>query len=144
MILHPIISLGMPYPSPQLIGEPFKVTITAQDAANNTLDYRLPVTLSALIAGNAPGTNTILNSPSPEQSLTDGTEYVLGYSFTPSNKPEGDSCPALFRGQGFHLDRQRTASCFPECRQRAGHLGGHSFAGAPGASCWRHLPVHGA
>lgn len=71
-------------PSPQLIGEPFPVTITAQDGANNTLDYRLPVTLSALIAGNATGTNTILNSPSPEQSLTDGQELVLGYSFTPS------------------------------------------------------------
>jgi hypothetical protein len=71
-------------PSPQLIGEPFPVTIAAQDGANNPLDYRLPVTLSALIAGNATGTNTILNSPSPEQSLTDGYEYVLGYSFTPS------------------------------------------------------------
>ena len=70
-------------PSPQLIGEPFPVTITAQDGANNTLDYRLPVTLSALIAGNATGTNTILNSPSPEQSLRDGFEKVLGYSFTP-------------------------------------------------------------
>jgi Domain of unknown function (DUF4082) len=72
-------------PSPQLLGEPFPVTITAQDGANNPLDYRLPVTLSALIAGNAAGTNTILNSPSPEQSLTDGQEYVLGYSFTPTN-----------------------------------------------------------
>ena len=72
-------------PSPQLIGEPFPVTITAQDGANNTLDYRLPATLSALIAGDATGTNTILNSPSPEQSLTDGYEYVLGYSFTPTN-----------------------------------------------------------
>lgn len=70
--------------SPQLIGAPFQVTITAQDVANNTLDFRLPVTLSALVVGNAPGTNTILNSPSPEQSLNDGTEYVLGYSFTPS------------------------------------------------------------
>ena len=71
-------------PSPQLIGEPFPVTLTAQDGANNTLDYRLPATLSALIAGNATGTNTILNSPSPEQSSTDGQELVLGYSFTPS------------------------------------------------------------
>ena len=71
-------------PSPQMIGGPFPVTITAQDGANNPLDYRLPVTLSALIAGNASGMNTILNSPSPEQSLTDGQEFVLGYSFTPS------------------------------------------------------------
>jgi hypothetical protein len=71
-------------PSPQTIGEPFPVTITAQDGANNTLDYQLPVTLAALIPGNAPGTNTILNSPSPEQSLTDANERVVGYSFTPS------------------------------------------------------------
>lgn len=71
-------------PSPQLIGEPFHVTITAQDAANNTLDYRLPVTLSALAAGSATGTNSILNFPSPEQSTIDGYEYVLGYSFTPN------------------------------------------------------------
>jgi len=71
--------------SPQLIGEPFPVTITAQDSANNTLDYRLPVTLSALSAGNATGTNTILNSPSAEYSEFDpGSEYTLGYSFTPS------------------------------------------------------------
>ena len=69
--------------SPQLIGEPFPVTITAKDAANNTLDYRLPVTLSGLMPDNTSGTNTILNSPSPEQSSTDGYEYVFGYSFTP-------------------------------------------------------------
>lgn len=71
-------------PSPQLIGDLFPVTITAQDATNNTLNYRLPVTLSALSTGNAPGTNTILNSPIAEQSLVDGAEYVLGYSFTPN------------------------------------------------------------
>jgi hypothetical protein len=71
-------------PSPQLIGEPFPVTITAQDGASNTVDYQLPVTLSALIASNTPATNMILNSPNPEQSLTDGFEYVLGYSFTPN------------------------------------------------------------
>jgi lysophospholipase L1-like esterase len=71
-------------PSPQLIGEPFPVMITAQDAANNTMDYRLPVTLSAVSLGNAAGTNTILNSPTAEQSLLDGIEYVLGYSFTPN------------------------------------------------------------
>lgn len=70
--------------SPQLIGDLFPVTITAEDATNNTLDYRLPVTLSAVSAGNAPGTNTILNSPTAEQSQVDGNEYVLGYSFTPN------------------------------------------------------------
>ncbi|HTY87119.1 MAG TPA: DUF4082 domain-containing protein [Candidatus Acidoferrum sp.] len=71
-------------PSPQLIGEPFAVTITAKNAANNTVDYRLPVTLSGLAPDSTSGTNTILNSPSPEQSATDGYELVLGYSFTPS------------------------------------------------------------
>jgi hypothetical protein len=72
-------------PSPQLIGEPFPVTITAQDAANNTLDYRLPVTLSAQSAGKATGTNTLLNSPNGAYSELDaGYEYTLGYSFTPS------------------------------------------------------------
>jgi lysophospholipase L1-like esterase len=71
-------------PSPQLIGEPFSVTITALDASDNTMDYRLPVNLSAVVAGSAAGTNTILNSPTPQQSLTENVEYVLGYSFTPS------------------------------------------------------------
>ncbi|HLX68280.1 MAG TPA: DUF4082 domain-containing protein [Verrucomicrobiae bacterium] len=72
-------------PSPQLIGEPFGVTITAQDAANNILDYRLPATLSAMIPGNAPGTNTILGSPTAEESIPDDPdEYTFGYSFTPS------------------------------------------------------------
>jgi peptidoglycan-N-acetylglucosamine deacetylase len=70
-------------PSPQLIGEPFWVTLTAQDIANHTLDYPFPAALSALRVGNATGTNTILNSPSPAQSYTEDAEYVLGYSFTP-------------------------------------------------------------
>jgi hypothetical protein len=73
-----------PISSSQLIGEPFPVTIKAQDIASNTLDFRLPVTLSALIVGNATGTNTILNSPGLDQSLNDGSDYVLGYSFTPN------------------------------------------------------------
>lgn len=72
-------------PSPQWVGEPIPVTITAQDAAGNTLDYRLGVTLDAWSPGTAPGTNTILNSPVPNQSENDGpVEYVLGYAFTPS------------------------------------------------------------
>jgi hypothetical protein len=71
-------------PSPQFIGQPIHVTITALDASNNPLDFRLPVTLSALMAGGAAGTNTILNSPSAQYSADDATEYVLGYSFTPN------------------------------------------------------------
>jgi hypothetical protein len=69
--------------SPQTIGEPFPVTLTAQDGSSNIVDYRLPVALSALSIANA-GTNTLLNSPSPEQSANDNAEYVLGYSFTPN------------------------------------------------------------
>jgi len=70
-------------PSPQFIGQPIHVTITALDASNNPLDFRLPVTLSALMSGSAVGTNTILNSPGAQYSANDGTEYVLGYAFTP-------------------------------------------------------------
>jgi hypothetical protein len=71
-------------PSPQLIGEPFPVTVTAQDAANNPFDYRLPVSLSAWIPGNAAPTDSLLNSPPVDQSQNDGTENVYGYSFTPN------------------------------------------------------------
>jgi peptidoglycan/xylan/chitin deacetylase (PgdA/CDA1 family) len=70
-------------PSPELLGEPFRVTITAQDSSNSTLlNFLLPVAIRALAPTAAPATNTILGSPSPEQSLFDGAEYVLGYSFT--------------------------------------------------------------
>jgi hypothetical protein len=72
-------------PSPQLIGEPFNVTITALDASGNIVDYRLPVTLSAFIPGSSFGTNTLLNSPATDQSATDPPDYPdysLGYSFT--------------------------------------------------------------
>ena len=71
-------------PSPQFLGQPIPVTITAEDAASNILDFRLPATISALATGGAVGTNMILNSPSPQYSANDNTEYVLGYSFTPS------------------------------------------------------------
>jgi hypothetical protein len=72
-------------PSPQVIGEPFPVTITAKDGANNTVDYQVPVILSALVAGNDTGTNTIMGSPGVDQSYPDDPdEYVWGYSFTPS------------------------------------------------------------
>ena len=72
-------------PSPQWAGGPFHVTITAQDASNNVVDFRLPITLSALIPGSATGTNTLLNSPATDQSATDPPDYPdysLGYSFT--------------------------------------------------------------
>jgi len=72
-----------PVSSPQFIGAPFPVTITALDNASNTVDYRLPVALSALAPGNTVGTNSILNSPTTENTENDDTEYMTGYSFTP-------------------------------------------------------------
>ncbi len=72
-------------PSPQWVGGPIPVTITAQDASNNTVDFRLPVTLSAFTPGSSFGTNTLLNSPATDQSATDPSnypDYTLGYSFT--------------------------------------------------------------
>jgi hypothetical protein len=71
--------------SSQLIGEPFGTTLTAQDPAGHLQDYRLGVTIDAAAPGSSPGTNTVLNSPSPpDESFFDGNEYVLGYAFTPS------------------------------------------------------------
>ena len=72
-------------PSPQWVGGPFHVTITAQDASNNAVDFRLPVALSAFIPGSVVGTNTLLSSPAADQSATDPPDYpdyTLGYSFT--------------------------------------------------------------
>ena len=72
-------------PSPQWVGGPFHVTITAQDASNNAVDFRLPVTLSAFIPGSVVGTNTLLSSPAADQSATDPPDYpdyTLGYTFT--------------------------------------------------------------
>ena len=70
--------------SPQVAGEPFPVTITAQDSSNHTVNYQSSVTLSALMAGNAPGTNTMLNSPGPDQYFGDQSDWTAGNSFTPS------------------------------------------------------------
>ena len=72
-------------PSPQWVGGPIPVTITALDASNNVVDFRLPVTLSAFITRSVVGTNTLLNSPATDQSATDPSnypDYTLGYSFT--------------------------------------------------------------
>jgi hypothetical protein len=82
--------------SPQQVGQAIHVTITAEDAASNVVDFRLPVTLSALMAGSTMGTNTILNSPSPQYSANDGTEYVLGYAFTPSANLEVTAVRSYF------------------------------------------------
>lgn len=85
-----------PIPSPQYIGQPIHVTLTAQDAASNTLDFRLPVNVSAMMAGNGVGTNTILNSPTAQYSADDATEYVLGYAFTPSANLEVSAVRTYF------------------------------------------------
>lgn len=72
-------------PSPQVIGEPIAVTITAKDAANNTVPYEFAAALSALVSGGASATNTIMGSPELDQSYPgDPDEYVWGYSFTPN------------------------------------------------------------
>ncbi len=71
--------------SPQWVGRPIPVTVTALDASNNVVDYRLPVTLLAFIPGSSVGTNTLLNAPATDQSATDppdSPDYSLGYSFT--------------------------------------------------------------
>ena len=83
-------------PSPQYIGQPIPVTILAEDASSNPVDFRLPVTVSALMAGNGVGTNTILNSPNAQYSADDATEYVLGYSFTPSANLEVSAVRTYF------------------------------------------------
>jgi hypothetical protein len=74
-----------PIPSPQLIGQPFHVTITAQDVSNNVVDYRFPVALSAWSASRVAGANTLLNSPTPDVTFAGGGfDITLGYSFTPT------------------------------------------------------------
>jgi oligosaccharide reducing-end xylanase len=70
-------------PSPQFSGQPFPVTITSQDINNATVNYMLPVNISAWAPGTASATNTVLGPPVEPDSTTDGFEYVLGYSFTP-------------------------------------------------------------
>jgi hypothetical protein len=71
-------------PSPQIFGQPFNVTITAQDATNNQVNYMLPLNLSAWAPGTALATNTVLGPPVQPDSLIDGFEWTLAYSFTPS------------------------------------------------------------
>jgi len=70
-------------PSPQTAGQPFNVSITAYDTNNNQVDYLLPVNLSAWAPGTASATNTLLGSPSADESAYLDSEYVFGYSFTP-------------------------------------------------------------
>jgi hypothetical protein len=71
-------------PSPQIVGQPFNVTITAYDTNNNqVMNYMQPVNLNAWAPGTAPATNDLLSSPSGDPYSYSG-EYVLGYSFTPS------------------------------------------------------------
>ncbi|HTB79825.1 MAG TPA: putative Ig domain-containing protein [Opitutaceae bacterium] len=65
--------------SPQTVGTPFAVTITAQDSVNNTVTG---FTGTATLASAGP--QTILNSPTSTNSGNNGT-WTLGYSFTPSS-----------------------------------------------------------
>lgn len=68
--------------SPQWVGQPFAVTVTAQDELGRTVqNYPGPVTLSGWTGVNF-GTNTLLGSP--PASLTDVGNYTLAFAFTPS------------------------------------------------------------
>ena len=71
-------------PSPQFAGQPFTVTNNAFDTNNYQVNFMLPVTFNAWTPGTAPATNTVLGPPVQPDSLNDGNEYVLGYSFTPN------------------------------------------------------------
>jgi uncharacterized repeat protein (TIGR01451 family) len=68
--------------SPQAVGEPFAVTVTAQDYYNSTAtNFTGPVALSGSWP-RAVSTNTIL--PSPTYVYTSGGYYTYGYAFTPT------------------------------------------------------------
>ncbi len=70
-----------PIPSPQLLGQPFPVTITAQDYSNGTAsNFNGTVTLSGAAGGGI--TNSILGDLTHLSSAS-GT-WTLGYAFTPS------------------------------------------------------------
>ena len=67
-------------PSPQLVGEPFEVTIVARDELNRLMtEFTNPTALRGIDAGGAT-TNTILPGPGYESGASDPT---VGYSFTP-------------------------------------------------------------
>ncbi|HYT58909.1 MAG TPA: DUF4082 domain-containing protein, partial [Haliangiales bacterium] len=70
-----------PIPSPQLLGQPFPVTITAQDYSNGTAsNFNGTVTLSGAAGGGI--TNSILGDLTHLSSAF-GT-WTLGYAFTPN------------------------------------------------------------
>ncbi len=71
-------------PSPQLIGAPFAVTITAQDYFDYPVtNFTGSVTLSGEMGGGlTTATNTILGSPVPASSYSGN--WTLGYAFTPN------------------------------------------------------------
>jgi hypothetical protein len=68
--------------SPQWVGQPFGVSVTAQDELGRTVqNFPGPVTLSGWTGVNF-GTNTLLGSP--PASLTDIGNYTLAFAFTPN------------------------------------------------------------
>jgi uncharacterized repeat protein (TIGR01451 family) len=68
--------------SPQRVNLPFSVSITAQDAANNTVtNFNSIATLSAL-TGQIASTNTIIGSLSPTWYFTGS--YTVANAFTPN------------------------------------------------------------
>jgi len=70
-------------PSPQMTGQPFTVTNTADDPNGFQVNFMLPVNLSAWAPGAGPATNNLLGSPGAQEVDPGNNEATLGYSFTP-------------------------------------------------------------
>lgn len=68
--------------SPQVVGVPFAVTISAATPDGLATNFTGPVSLSGLIAGEGTN-NTLLGGVSQPESENSGT-FTLGYSFTPN------------------------------------------------------------
>jgi hypothetical protein len=82
--LGPLDHFGWSFvPSPQHQDISFPVTITAQDAGNNTVtDFTGTVGLSGF-SGSGVTTNTILDSPTHTSYWYSEGPYTIGYAFTP-------------------------------------------------------------
>ena len=70
-------------PSPQITGQPFTVTNTADDPNGYQVNFMLPVNLSAWAPGAGPATNNLLGAPGAQEVDPDNSEATVGYSFTP-------------------------------------------------------------
>lgn len=70
-------------PSPQWLGIPFNVSVTAQDELGRTVsNFPGPVNLSGWVAGSGGSSNTILGNLPP--SLISSGDFTLAFAFTPN------------------------------------------------------------